>query len=802
MTTLLADLRFSLRLLLNSRGFTIVAILALALGIGANTAIFSAVDAVLIRPLPFADPGRLVMVWEDSSYAGFPQNTPAPANYFDWKKQNQVFSDMAAFRGASANLTGDGNPEFLVGRGVLPGFFRVLGVNAQLGRVLTDDDEKPGENVVVLSHGLWTRRFGADRSLVGRQILLDGEKHTVVGIMPKSFVFPTRRDDFWRPARMDAATMARRGSHFLQVFARLKPGVTVERARNDMSAIARRLEQDYPNTNTKVGAVVVPMKEQATSDSQTALLILLAGAACVLLIACANVANLLLARGASRQREMAVRAALGAGRMRLIRQMITESVLLSVAGGVAGLIFARGGLKLLDTLVPPRLGVTLSLDGRVLLFSAAVALATGIVFGLAPALETSRLDLNEALKQGTRAGSNRRTGRLRDVFVVAEVALALVLLVGAGLMIQTLFRLRSVDLGFKHENALTMRTVLPRVKYRDGLKRVQFYDAVLARVRTLPGVESAAYASDLPLTTRGNTSGIRVEGRPAPPPGTESDVLYRIATTDYLKTLGVKVLQGRLPGDEDRANTTPIVVVNETLVKQYFPNESPLGKRINIDGGQVWRTIVGVVADPRERGIDVKLKAGVYLPVNQNLDGWAIPNTLIVRTKVDPMSIAAGVREAIWTTDRDQPISAVQTMSDIVDAELANRSQQMRLLGIFAALALLLSALGIYGVLSYAVTQRTREIGVRMALGASSNDVLKMVTMHGARLAFAGMVIGGVTALAVTRGMTKVLYGVSPLDGPTYATVAFTLLLAALIACVVPAMRASRMQPVAALRDE
>lgn len=796
------DLRYALRLLFKSRGFALIAILALSLGIGANTAIFSAVDAVLLRPLPYAEPNRLVFVWEDSSFAGFPRNTPAPANYLDWKKQNQVFSEMAAFAGNSRNLTGDGAPEFVVGRRVTPGFFRVLGVPAFLGRTLTDEDDRPGDNLVVISHGLWTRRYGADPAVVGRQILMDGEKFTVVGVMPPSFHFPLKRDEYWTPARMDAKEQARRGSHYLQVIARLKPGIAVERAQSDMTAIASRLEQDYPGENTKVGATVVPFKEQATGDSRPALLVVLAASACVLLIACANVANLLLARAAGRQREMALRAALGAGRMRLIRQMITESLLLALAGGALGLVVARAGLRALEALVPRQLGVTLSLDGRVLLFSAAVAILTGLVFGLAPALHASRLDLNEALRQGSRAGTGKQTGHLRDAFVIAEVALALVLLVGAGLMIRTLFLLSAVDLGFKHENALTMRTVLPRVKYADPAKRQQFYDAVLAKVRALPSVENAAYTSNLPFTTRGNTNGIEIQGRPPAALGTESDALYRVGTNGYLKTLGVKVLEGRLFGDEDRAFSTPVVIVNDTCRKQYWSGSSPLGSRVKTDGGDVWRVVVGVVADPRERGLDVSLKCGVYLPVIQNATAWAIPSELIVRTKVDPMSVAAAVREAIWTEDRDQPISAIQTMDDLLDQELATRRQQMILLGAFAGLALLLAALGIYGVLSYAVTQRTREIGVRMALGAPASQVLRMVAMHGLALAACGLVIGGALAVAVTRLMRQVLYEVSPMDGPTYATVAAVLLAVAMIACIVPAQRAARLDPMIALRDE
>ncbi len=802
MQSVLADLRYSFRLLLRSRGYAIIAILALALGIGANTAIFSAVDAVLIRPLPYPDPDRLAMVWEDNSIAGFPTNTPAPANFLDWKKQNQVFSEMSAARGAAKNLTGDGPPEFVLGRGVLPGFFRVLGVTPALGRTLTDSDDQAGENVVVISYGLFQRRYAADPNLVGRSILMDGEKFTVVGVMPPSFHFPTKRDDIWIPARLTPQDQARRGSHYLQVVARLKPGIPVERAQQDMTTIGKRLEQEYPATNTKIGVVVVPLKEQAVGQSRTALLVVLAGAACVLLIACVNVANLLLAKAAGRKREMALRAALGAGRFRLIRQMVTESLLLSLAGGLAGLLFARLGLRLLDNLVPSRLGITLTLDAPVLFFCAAVALLTGVLFGLAPALHSSRLDLNEALKSGMRGSSSHGAGFLRDVLVVAEVALALVLLVGAGLMIRTLSGLYSIDLGFNPRNALTMTTYLPRTKYSEPSRRIHFYDAVLARVNALPGVVSSAYASDIPLTTRGNTNSIKIQGRPEPPPGTETDAFYRVGTNDYLKTLGVKLIAGRLLNDQDREKSTPVVVVNETCQKQYWSGASPLGARITTDGLDVWREVVGVVADPHESGIDVRLKCGVYLPVVQNQTAWAVPANILVRTQSNPLGLAAGVRNAIWAEDRDQPISGIQTLEDLVDLQLADRRQQMILLGSFAALALLLAALGIYGVLAYAVTQRTREIGVRMALGARSSDVVWMVTAHGARLAAAGLAIGGIAAAGVTRGMRQVLYEVSPFDLPTYAGVGAVLATAAIIACAIPAIRAARLDPTIALREE
>lgn len=801
MNILLSDIRLGVRLMLRSRGFALVAVLALALGIGANTAIFSAIDAVLIRPLPFPDPERLAFIWEES--VQYPRNTPSPANFSDWQHQNQVFSAMSASRGAVASLTGDGEPESIYGRNVMPGYFDVLGVRPLLGRTLTAADEAPGEKVAVLSYGLWRRRYGGDPNIVNRAVLMDGEKVTVVGVMPAVGTLPAKRCDFWIPSRLPATVAARRGSHFLTVIGRLKPGVSLERAQSDMSTIASRLARDYPNTNTNVGVSVVSFKDEMVQDSRIGLLVLFGGSICVLLIACANVANLLLARAAVRQREMAVRTAIGAPRARIIRQMITESVLLSLIGGACGMVLARAGLQVLDSLLPSRMGLTLSINGRVLAFSACIALLTGVVFGLAPAIHASRLDLNEVLKQGMRAGSNRKAVRLRDALVVAEFAVALVLLVGAGLLIQTLSRLRAVDLGFQPDNVLTMRTPLPRLKYDTGAKRVQFYEGVLARVRALPGVDSAGYTNDLPFTTRGDSNSFLIEGRPDPAPGNEQDALLRECTSDYLRTMRVHLLEGRLLGRDDRAGSMPVVVINQTLAKAYFANESPLGKRIKMSMKEEgWRTIVGVVADIREVGIENKQRSGVYIPVAQCPECWGIPLDLAVRTQGNPTALAGAVRQAIWEQDRDQPIRDLQTLASMVDAELANHKQQMILLGTFAALALVLAALGIYGVLSYSVAQRTREIGVRMALGAQAIDVLRIVTLAGLRLAGVGLALGAAVALLLTQAMTRVLFEVSPLDPLTYAVVTATLVSVALLACAIPAIRASRLDPLAALRDE
>jgi putative ABC transport system permease protein len=802
MQPFLSDLRYGIRLLLKSPGFTIIAVLALGLGIGANTAIFSLVDRVLIQPLPFGDPDKLVIVWEDASFISFPRNTPAPANFVDWKKQNEVFTDMAATRGRAASLTGDGPPDMVFGRGVTANLFDVLGVKPIMGRTFTEEEDRSGENVVMIGYGLWKTRYGGDPSIIGRGILMDGVKNIVIGVMPPGFNFPARQTQFWGPSRLTPRDLNNRGSHYLNVYARLKPGVTVARAQSDMTAIARRLAEQYPNTNKRVGATVVELKDQIVGNTGTALVILLAAAGCVLLIACANVANLLLAKAAGREREMAIRTALGAARGRLVRQMVTESVLLSLVGGALGLALAFFSMRLLVSLIPTGLASASNIDGRLLGFNLAVSLLTGLVFGIVPALQTTGFGVAEKLKEGGRSGVGRSSRRFRDALVVAEVALAMILLVSAGLLLQTLRNLRSIDAGFDSSKMLTLTTRLPNPKYADANKRVNYFDAVLARIRSLPGVTSAGFTSNLPFTARGNTNGFRVEGVQFPA-GASPDALYREITDGYFETMRNRMLEGRFFGTEDRTNSLPVVIINETFKKQFWPNESALGKRIQTSGdGSPWQTIVGVVRDVRERGLEFEMKPAVYLPVVQVPFGWNIPSQLAIRTSMEPLAVAKAAREAIWAVDSEQPISQVQTMDDIVDTEVADHKQQTTLLGSFAALALVLASLGIYGVLSYAVTQRVREIGLRMALGASTQDVTRMVVGQGLKLTGIGFGIGIAIALVVTRFLTKLLVGVSAADPVVYACVTGALAVVALVACYVPAARASRVDPMFALRDE
>ncbi len=801
MRTLLADLRYGLRLLRQAPGFTLVAILALGLGIGANTAIFSTLDAVLLRPLPYDDPDRVMMVFEDASAIGFAHNTPAPANYFDWRDQNHVFTDMAATRNRSMSITGDGTPEQLYGQAVTPNFFSVLGVRPLMGRAFTEEEDRNAAQVVVISYSLWQRRYAGDASVLNRPIVLNDSKYSVIGVMPRDFVYRDHDRDIWVPIHITPEFRAQRGSHYLSVVARLKPDATLQRASDEMVAIANRLKQQYPDENRYTGAVVVPIKEDLLGKTRTALLVLMAAAGCVLLIACANLASLLLARAVARKRELAVRSALGAGRGRLIRQMVTEGALLSLIGGALGLGLSLAGMRVLDRLVPLGLPSTArpEVDLRLLMFTLLLSLATGVLFSIVPAIQAARASVNDALKQGGRSGADVRSRTTRDALVVLEVAAALVLLSGAGLMIQTMAKLRAVDLGFQPDHLLTLRTALGP-KYNDNVKRLDYYRRVLEQTAALPGVENAAFASTLPFQSIGNTQGFRIEGV-APDLSFSPDALFRASTSTYLRTLGVKLREGRL-FDGSETTTSPLVlIINETFARHFWPKEPAIGHRISFSfPNPVWRTIVGVVADVQERGYDLWMKPGVYSPVAQ-VDNWT-PDYLVVRTKNEPASLTPALRRVIAAVDPEQPVSNVQTMDEIIDANVADRRQQMTLLGAFAGLALVLASIGLYGVLSYAVTQRSREIGLRMALGASAGNVTRLVVGHGIALTGAGLLIGLLGSWAATRALKNLLYGVSATDPMTLGAVAVLLTLISLTACWIPARRASQLDPIVVLREE
>jgi putative ABC transport system permease protein len=811
METLLKDFRYGIRSLLKRPGFTAVAVITLALGIGANTAIFSLVNAVLLRSLPFADPDRLVMIWEDASFAGFPRNTPAPANYADWKSQNQVFTALAAQDIRSFNLTGDGEPEKIEAFGITANFFPLLGVQPALGRVFTTDEDTAGAGqVVVLNYNLWQQRYGGEENIIGRQLVLNGRKYTVVGVMPAGFQFLDSKIGLWVPITLTPEQLAQRNRHYLTVVARLKPGVSVAQANADMQAIQQRIAHDHPDEAGRINAYVMPLRDQLAGDVRRPLLVLAVAVGFVLLIACANIANLLLSRAASRRREMAVRAALGASRIRIVRQLLIEGLLMSGIGALCGLVLAWWSFAFLQRLIPDGLAEStkLNLDPSVLGFTLLVTLFTTVLFGLVPAFQVSKIDLNLALKQGGgRSGLNVGGNRLRSAMVVAEVALALVLLVGAGLLIQTFLRLRDQYSTLHSENVLTLRTVLPPNKYPEPGQRANFYKQVLDRVQTLPGVVSAGYSTSIPLAWKGGTSGFAPEGRTAEQMtsgGVAFDANHRQVTTEYLKTMGISIRRGRAFNDSDNEQAVKVAIINETMARQYWRGEDPLGKRFTMDGGAkpTWVTIVGVAADVRQMGVDEPVKAEMYFPYQQGQEDFYVPRDLTVRTSVDPLSLVAAVRNEIHQVDPEQPISNIRTMAAMLGEETASRSLGMTLLTIFAGLALLLASLGIYGVLAYFVVQHTQEIGVRMALGAQRRNILGLVLKKGMTLTFLGVAIGLITAFALTRLMAGLLYGVSATDPITYAAIALLLSVVAFCACFFPARRATKVDPLIALTYE
>ena len=798
------DLHYGLRMLVKNPSFTIVAVLALALGIGANSAIFSVVNTVLLRPLPYKNPGRLVMLWEEATHLGFPKNTPSPANFIDWRAQNTVFEAMAAMVERSFNLTGVGEPERFDGRRVSANLFDLLGVQPQLGRAFRAEEDKPGSRVVILSNGLWQHRFGGDPRVIGQAVSLNGESYTVIGVMPGSFQFPTRRDQLWVPLAFDAKEAASRGNHFLEVIARMKPGVTLQQAQAEMSTIAARLAQQYPEENLRVGSVVTALQEQVVGDIKPALLVLLGAVGFVLLIACANVANLLLARAAARQKEIALRLALGAGRSRLTRQFLTESVLLAVIGGAVGLLLSIAGLRVLKTFIPDTISQAqaISIDAKVLVFTGLVALVTGIIFGLAPAMQVSHLDINDTLKEGGRdAAGGTRGNRIRALLVIGEIAVSFVLLMGAGLLINSFMHLRNLHPGFRANHLLTMKIPLSEVKYPDKERRSPFYAEVLRRVQALPGVQSAAVAGNLPLTYDGDSMPIGIEGRTDPPPDQRPDVILRVVGPGYFSTMGIPLVRGRDFREQDKADSARVVIVSEKTARHFWPGENPIGKRLkpgSTNRNIPWIEIIGVVKDVRQNDFVSEPKMQMYMPYQQ-LNSFA-PNALVVRTNVEPLSLAGAVRNAIWAVDKDQPVSNLRSMDEIVSEAVARQRFSMLLLGIFAALAMVLAAVGIYGVMSYSIAQRTREIGLRIALGAQKSDVLKMILRQGLRFVAAGLAIGLAASFALTRVMASLLFGISATDPATFVSISLMLIAVALLASYIPAVRAMKIDPMLALR--
>jgi putative ABC transport system permease protein len=807
---LFQDLRFGMRLLLKTPVFTFIAVLTLALGIGANTTIFSVANALWLRSLPYPEAERLTIVSHRNTKLGSDFEL-TPAGYFDLRQQCKSFERLAVYVSRDFNLTGAGEPERLQGQLVSAALFPLLGVSPGAGRVFTDADDNPGaERVVLLSHALWQRRFGAEPRIIGQTLRLDDQNYTVVGVMPPGFNFPSKETELWAPIAFDANAANTRGAFYLSGVARLSPGVTRAAAQSELDVIAANLKSAFPQSNTDIAFGVAPLQESMVGGFKQSLIVLLGAVAFVLLIACVNVANLLLARVATREKELAVRAALGAGRRRLLRQLLTESTLLALCGGALGLLFAAWGVKALKLISPegpgaiPRLD-EISLDWRVLGFTLGVSCLTGVIFGLAPALQISKPDLQHALKEGGRGFVIARGRRLRGFLVIAEIALSLALLIGAGLLIRSFIRLQNVELGFNPERLLTLSVEMSENKATDLTRISNFFQQVIDRTQALPGVEAVGVANAAPIVTPAIRSAIVVEDKPDPPPGQSQLANIRVVSPDYFRALGISLLKGRLLSAQDNAQAPFAVVINQALARQYWGEEDPVGKRFKFGGrasNSQWVTVVGMVGSARQVGLNSDPFPEFYASFTQAPQRRLRPRVLFIRAAGDPLSLVTAVKRQIWAVDKDQTIWAVRTMDEIVAGSLSQRRFNLMLLGVFAALALALASVGIYGVISYSVSQRAHEIGVRMALGAGRRDILKLIVGHGLALTLGGVAAGLVASFALTSWLESLLFGVSPTDPLTFAGVPLLLTAVALLACYLPARRATKVDPLTALRHD
>jgi putative ABC transport system permease protein len=807
MRTLLQDLRFGLRTLFKRPGFTLIAVLTLALGIGANTAIFSVVNAVLLRPLPYNGAERLVAIFETTQ--NNPRDYISVPNLKDYREQTNSFEDFTTFVPQSVNLTGVAEPDRVRGGFVTSKFFQLLGVHAASGRDLQPQDDAEGEGrVAVLSHALWQRRFGSDEKIIGKALTLNGEPFTVVGIMPENFRFPMDEIEVWLPAQKWPNYKNERSFHGCFVIGRLKEGVTPSQAETELRTVAQRLEAAYPADDQGRSVSVVGLQELLVEDIKPALLILLSAVGLILLIACANIANLLLARGAVRQKEVALRSALGASRVRLLRQLLTESLLLSLVGGTAGVLMALWGVDALLAFSPGPLPTAqiVGLDTRVLVFSLALSVLTGFVFGIIPALQLSKTDVNRTLKEGgDRGGDGGARARLRGAFVVSQVALSLVLLIGAGLLLNSFYHLLHVNPGFRTENLLTMEYRMPRNKYPKDEQQWEFHKQTAERASHVPGVISATVVRALPFSGNGGAMVYSLPGQPEPPKGQETRAQENAIDPNYIETVGLPLLAGRNFTSSDNLNAPPVVIVNRTMAQKVWPGEDALGKQLQLEGvrqnanQKTTATVVGIVGDTKHYDLGETQRPQLYTAFAQNP---FIFGTLVVRTRVEPLSLSKAVKEAVWSVDPEQPVWKIRTVEYLLEQNVAGRRFVMSLMAGFAGLAMLLTALGIYGVISYSVAQRTHEIGVRMALGAQARDVLRLVLRQGMLLTLIGVVVGLAAAFGLTRLMASLLYGVSATDPFTYAGVTLLLALVALLACYIPARRATRVDPLVALRYE
>jgi putative ABC transport system permease protein len=823
MNTLLQDLRYALRTMRKRPGFTLVAVITLALGIGASTAIFTVVDSALLRGLPYKDSERLYHIWEVTPQKQFAQREFSYPDYQDYQK-NQVFDGVAAYTGGGGIMTGRGDPEMIFAPAASANFFSVLGVDPYLGRTFQEGEDKQGApRVTVLTYGMWQRRFGGDPRIIGQSLTINGDNYTIVGVLPSSFQFALRRADLWRPYQPSDIQLTRRFLHGTNLIGRLKPGVSKEQAQSELSVIAKRIEQEHNQSHAGTGVTVIPLQEQFVGQVKPVLLVLLGAVGFVLLIACANVASLLLTRSLSRQKEVAIRSALGANRWRVIRQLLTESILLSLVGGVVGLLIAYWGVDaLVATLPEAQLNAlpfltSLRIDSTILAFSFGLSLLTGIVFGLAPAVQSSRPDLNEVLKEGGRTTAGGARHRLRSVLVTTEIALAVVLLVGAGLMMKSLLKILESNVGFDPENVLTMTVSLPLAKYTEPEKQVAFYEQLKDRLGSLPGVNGAGTVNVLPLQG-GNTTRFYVDGDPVPPPGQEIEGNIRVIDHKYFQTLGVPVVAGRMFDDRDGQIPPPppppgqpappqvpipgVVVIGKTLADKVFPGRDPVGRRLayNSFPGQT-DLIIGVISDVKIGGLDEALRPVLYYPFRR------FPGTttnLVIRTNSDPNALAGSIRNETRALEPDVAVFNVRAMEKVIGDSPAAFMRRFPavLIGVFAAVALILASIGIYGVVSYSVSQQTHYIGVRMALGAQASDILRMVLKQGLSLAIVGIAVGVAAAFGLMRLLKSLLFEVQATDAPTFTFVAVVLFAVALLACYIPARRATKVDPLIALRYE
>ena len=799
--TLLQDLRYAVRTLAKSPAFTLIVVLTLALGSGANTAIFSVVNGVLLTPLPYKDPSRLVVVWESKGTST--HNVVNPANYKDWHDRATSFNGLALLSWAGLTFTGD-QAERVPGRAVTPDFFGVLGATPLLGRTFNAEESRPkAPRVIVLSEALWRRRFGADRAIVGRAVPVAGGTARVVGVMPASFrPMPLGHEEYWEPMPLDWSNRARNG-RYAMVVGRLRNGVTIERAQTEMSRIARQLESEAPDFDTGWGATVVPLMEQVVGGAQRTILVVLGAVSLVLLIACANVANLMLARASSRERELAIRAALGASRWRLVRQALVESVILALAGGAAGALLASWGVHLLVRAAPPEVPriADIRLDLTVLAVTGLVSMAAGVLFGLPAALSRSGAAIQGLHAATTRTTAGVPAARLRGALVIAQMSLAIVLLVGAGLLVRSLQRLIAVDPGFDPANISAVTITLPDATYPDSLRRVAFYERLLERVRTMPGVQSAGIISWLPMTPGNAATSLTVVGRPEPAPGQKPTAAIRIVDPGYFDAMRIPLRRGRSLVPSDRLGSVPVAVISDAMARKLWPGEDPIGRHVKVEWWheKVSVEIVGVVGDSRHDGLDAEFEPTLFYPFAQESQGGM---SLVLRSTLPPETLTRMVRGAVSEMDRGLPVADAVTMYHHITEMMADRRYPAFVLGLFAALALTLAAVGIYGVLSYTVGQRTREIGVRLALGARPADVLRTVLGDGLRLTFIGIALGATAAGLAAGALGKLLYDVRPLDPVTFASVTLVLVGVALLAMAAPARRAARVDPMVALRYE